>query len=212
MNVIRQNEAANPLIGQQEQVGCKYPPTMLPKAPDKTSHHLDEHQKSEVHSAPQSGKRDHTGSQSQSREMALMQTRQHKWSQCDTSHVSCESMCLCVASSNTGTMGCNIDTPMAQQVEGLPIGCYDDYSSLESDNSMGEVEMTLNMSNKINSPSNGFDKLTDASDMMHEPSVCSEELLDEWNDMYCEPDEGSGGVLVVSQPMDDVMQSKCVQM
>ena len=110
-------------------------------------------------------------------------------------------------------MGSAVDAPLAQHIKGTPIGWYDDdYSSSELGDCTGGAEMMLNMSNKISSLSNCSDELMDASNMMQEPSVCLEEVLGEGTNIYSEPNEGSERLLVVSQPMNNMVQPEPVQM
>ena len=141
----------------------------------------------------------------------LMHT--HQQLLCDINHVSCESMCLYVASLIVGTIGHDMDAPLAWHINSMPIDYDDDdWSSSEPEMEAGDDKVTLNVSNEITALSNCSDELIETSSGMHEPSVGSNLLLEEWDNMYCEPNEGQESVLVIDQPTNNIDESDLVQL
>ena len=71
-----------------------------------------------------------------------------------------------------GTMGREMDIPLAWHVNSVPIYYDDDdWSSSEPEMEAGEDDMTSNTSNKITASSDCLDELMESSSGMHEPSV-----------------------------------------
>ena len=52
----------------------------------------------------------------------------------------------------------------------------------------------------------------EASSGMHEPSVGSNMLSEEWDNMYCEPNKGPESVLVIDEPTNNMDESDPVQL
>ena len=73
-------------------------------------------------------------------------------------------------------------------------------------------DMTSNTSNKITASSDCSDELMEASSGMHEPSVGSNSSSEEWDDMYCEPNEGPESVSVIDEPTNNMDESDPVQL
>ena len=189
-----------------------YSPTTVPKAPDKCACCIDDEQNTEAQFAPWSGEKDHAG-MTQPQYLYGSLTRMCQRSPCDINHMSHEATCLNIASSILGTTGRDMDIPLARHVDSMPVYYSDDdWSSSEPEMEAREDDMTSNMSNKITALSNCSDELREASSGMHEPSICSNSSLEEWDDMYCEPNEGSESVSVRDELTNNMDESNPVQL